>query len=256
MRAVGAVMSDSGQFVVANNDAYRLERGGDAVWRFYENNQWNFSVDSGGHSNTRINAYADNHFARSGLCAGNSWEFYIGPGGAGRLLQFAANWYWEWNINDGQTSWVGGGTRLWQMRQSPDNLVWNPTGVVGGFGAYQNFSDRRVKRNIEDTTYGLAEIMKLRPVTFNRIRFEKDARGPITELGFIAQEVRVIIPEAVTVIGSPMPDGTGGLDDDEPTLAMSIDPIVAALVNAVKELTKMNKDLVARVTHLESTTIH
>jgi len=40
----------------------------------------------------------------------------------------------------------------------------------------------------------------------------------------------------VSIIGSPLPDGTGGLDDDEPTQALGAEMITAALVNAVKEL--------------------
>jgi hypothetical protein len=62
--------------------------------------------------------------------------------------------------------------------------------------------------------------------------------GPL-ELGFIAQELRDVIPEAV-----------GPTDDlEDPTLGIMLDPIVAALVNGMKALA-------ARVQHLEGRTLH
>ena len=109
------------------------------------------------------------------------------------------------------------------------------TGTVSGNGAYINTSDRRLKVDIADTDRGLLEIMQLRPVSFRRKRMTD---GPL-ELGFIAQELRDVIPEAV-----------GPTDDlEDPTLGIMLDPIVAALVNGMKALA-------ARVQHLEGRTLH
>ena len=56
------------------------------------------------------------------------------------------------------------------------------------------------------------------------------------EIGFSAQQVRPIIPEAVRAIGSPLPDGGGGLDTADPTLAIHDTAILAAVVNALKAI--------------------
>ncbi|MEI6316748.1 MAG: tail fiber domain-containing protein, partial [bacterium] len=56
-------------------------------------------------------------------------------------------------------------------------------------------SDVRLKKNIDNINYGLADIMKLRPVDYNW-KFEAD--GSTKSLGFIAQEVEAVIPNLVT----------------------------------------------------------
>ncbi|WP_370899222.1 tail fiber domain-containing protein [Chryseobacterium gossypii] len=53
-------------------------------------------------------------------------------------------------------------------------------------------SDLRLKKDIENTRYGLASVMKMRPVEYNW----KDGKGKHM-VGFIAQEMEKIVPEAV-----------------------------------------------------------
>ncbi len=53
-------------------------------------------------------------------------------------------------------------------------------------------SDRNLKTNISDLNYGLDDILALRPVSFDYLRTGKNS------LGFIAQEVKDIIPEIVS----------------------------------------------------------
>ena len=105
-------------------------------------------------------------------------------------------------------------------------------------------SDSRLKKNIRSCDHGLAEVLQLEPKFFEYINDPETAQA-----GFIAQEVQLIIPEAVydtkeTLIPPELVDP----DDEsqgykpnpsasEPTvLAMDYVKLIPALVNAIKEL--------------------
>jgi hypothetical protein len=128
------------------------------------------------------------------------------------------------------------------MRAS-DDFCFNAQAAVGGVGAYINSSDRRGKTGIAPSSKGLAEVLQLQPVSFTRV---DASTGAQEEIGFVAQDVQPILPEAVWTAGIPLRDGSGGLDSGEPTLGLTSETITAILVNAVKELT-------ARVAALEGT---
>jgi hypothetical protein len=241
IRATDSIMCDSGNFFIGNNQAYRLQRESwSGSWVFYDNNTWNFQVNSNGDAQTRMTHYAQDHFCRNALRTGNDWNFYLGPGGGGRLLQFAGNWYQQWNSSNGEYAWYANGGWMFGQRTS-DWLCWNGTGPVGGYGAYQNFSDARGKTDITHTEVGLPEVMRMKPARFTRKwkpelitgRTFPDGRPqpdfiPRSEIGFIAQELQEALPEAVVEVADFV--------DGEARLMMTLDPIVAALVNAVKTL--------------------
>ena len=94
------------------------------------------------------------------------------------------------------------------------------TGDVTFSGNITAYSDARLKKEVKDLGYGLDEILKLRPVSFKRIGEDTDR----TEMGFIAQEVREVMPEIVIEA-----------QDEEKTLTMSYDKMVAPLVRAIQE---------------------
>jgi hypothetical protein len=179
------------------------------------------------HSNTSVDA--GGHIQTSG------GQMYMGDGGAGRIMQMGSGWYWEWNNSNGDMIWGGpSGAQFWVIRYS-DRYCGNQIGPVFGFGAYINASDARGKTDITPVSQGLAEIMRLEPVRFRRIRQEGDPESRV-ELGFLAQDVRGVLPEAVY----PMDAGA------DPTLGVSLDPIVASLVNAVQQLAARVEELEAR----------
>ena len=68
------------------------------------------------------------------------------------------------------------------------------TGPAGVF--YNTTSDMRLKENIENTHYGIADIMKIQVRDYN---YKTDKNTPQT--GFIAQQLYTIFPGAVTVGG-------------------------------------------------------
>lgn len=104
-------------------------------------------------------------------------------------------------------------------------------------GEYLRWSDIKAKRNISAVSYGLAEIMKLRPVSFQFNHIKGDA-APLS-IGFIAQEAQQVIPEAV----SKMPGDTGDLGICETTL-------IPVLVKAVQELAAQVEHLTNHVNTL------
>ncbi len=90
--------------------------------------------------------------------------------------------------------------------------------IVGGVTVH--VSDRRLKKNIQPLSYGLKEIVQLKPKTYNWKNREQEHRS----LGLIAQEVQGIIKEIVTT-----------QDDKNKTLGISYTELIPVLINAVKE---------------------
>lgn len=156
-------------------------------------------------------------------------QMWMTAGGGGRIIQLAPNWYWDWNSTDGTHMWIRDGAAFWVMRVG-DNFCYNNLGPVGGT-YFSVQSDERAKTDITPARYGLSEIIALNPIEFTRIN-----DGRKREVGFSAQQVRKVIPEAVNPFGAKLPDGTGGIDTDEPSLGIDAMPVIAALVNGMKEL--------------------
>lgn len=166
-----------------------------------------------------------------------TYSFFLQTQGTISYINFVSDTNIRWDGGSGTLYWRWGGVDFWVWRN--DLICYNNRGAVGGYGAYANFSDRRMKENIEPAIEGLKEILQLNPVTFNRVRrFGEDEKTirPQQEIGFIAQEVLPVLPQAVRVAGIELHDRTGGLNHDEPTLSLTSETITAALVNAVKEL--------------------
>jgi hypothetical protein len=171
-----------------------------------------------------------NVLARGGLT-------YMGNGGSGVAFQFSTSWYLDWSSANGTLQYVTTAGNFIVARTT-DLLFFNNIGQIGGHGPYADISDARSKTSIEDSALGLDAVLRLRPVSFQRIRRDADPRPPKSEIGFVAQEVAEVIPEAVQAIGMELHDGSGGQDSAEPSLALTTTAIIAALVNAVKELTE------------------
>jgi hypothetical protein len=89
-------------------------------------------------------------------------------------------------------------------------------------GNYVNLaSSAQLKTGIEDATQGLEQVLALVPKTFRLI-----SQPDRVQLGFIIEDVQVVLPEAITSIEF----------DETPTLGISDTPVIAAMVNAIKTL--------------------
>jgi hypothetical protein len=184
-----------------------------------------------------ISANAGNMFA----C--NTGDFGFEVSGPSRIQCYTGAYYWQYGTTSGDLIWVRNGTTFWTFRVS-DSLCFNNIGVVGGNGAYYNYSDARGKEEIEPSPYGLAEVMRLRPVRFRRIKND-DTEAPL-ELGFVAQEVQEVLPEVVAAHGIGDTDGTHSVDSEDPYLAIAELSMIGALVSAVQELSNRVQTLEGR----------
>lgn len=106
-------------------------------------------------------------------------------------------------VSDNQ-SLLGSSTNRWSQ-------VWSVEGVL-------QTSDRRLKENIKDISYGLSEVLRLDPVEFS---WKKDSTRA-NNLGFIAQDLEKILPEVVT-------------KKDDEYMAVNYAEIIPVLVNSIKE---------------------
>ncbi len=132
----------------------------------------------------------------------------------------------------------------------------NNTGLIGGFGAWQNLSDARYKKNVRENVPGLDFILRLRPVTY---RFDvnaydtftgladhmtpersseelatytthANASSDIRRIGFIAQEVE----SAAESLGFEF-SGVHRPMDDKDHYTIGYEQFVVPLVKAVQE---------------------
>ncbi len=96
--------------------------------------------------------------------------------GSGQSLSFNANLDPKYD----NARYLGNSTRRWSQ-------VWAVDGTI-------NTSDARLKRDIQPLTYGLNDLMQLRPVSY----FWKEGRpGDSRRIGFIAQDLQTVLPEVV-----------------------------------------------------------
>jgi hypothetical protein len=104
-------------------------------------------------------------------------------------------------------------------------LRWNSsTGIV----TYDT-SSRFVKENIEDSPYGLAEVMQLQPRKYFRVDDQK------FEIGFVADEIQPILPEFVPIIQKST--FTKNEEDIEAIAGgVNYEKLTAVLVKAIQEL--------------------
>jgi hypothetical protein len=126
------------------------------------------------------------------------------------------------------------------------HVVGNAMFTAVGAGAYANdlnitstgvlttaSSDEKYKYNILPINYGLNTILQLNPVNFQWIKGEEN------DLGFIAQDVAEIIPEAV--------DTNWNSD-----LLMRYESIIPILTKAIQEQQALIKALEQRIINLEN----
>jgi uncharacterized protein involved in exopolysaccharide biosynthesis len=116
-------------------------------------------------------------------------------------------------------------------------------GRITGNGAnavqYLTNSDRRLKQNIQDMQGALELLAQIQPKTY-----EFKAVPGVRQLGFIAQELQPVLPQAV----GGTPDG----DVEQAPMAVDYGQLTPVLTGAVKELHELVKTQQARIAELEA----
>ncbi|GEM_PF-1396407 len=105
------------------------------------------------------------------------------------------------------------------------SLKWSA--VYANNGTIQT-SDARLKKNVQPLNYGLETVLSMRAVSYNW----KDTTQTEDKIGFIAQELEVLVPEVVN-IGS----------DSAQTRGVNYAELVPVLVKAIQELEAKNREL-------------
>lgn len=132
---------------------------------------------------------------------------------------------------------AAGGEVLIGTANTLPNTQANTVLHVGGTAAkntpgntWISTSDARVKDDVSDFTAGLDAVRKVRPVRYaynGKAGTEAGAKG----IGVIGQEIETVLPEAIRRVVTDLPEpGLEGLR------LYDSDPLLYALVNAVKEL--------------------
>ncbi|RPH32423.1 MAG: hypothetical protein EHM93_09210 [Bacteroidales bacterium] len=125
--------------------------------------------------------------------------------------------------NDNGSPFLGTASNRWSVIYAVNNVIQT--------------SDARLKKDIINLSYGLKDILKLRPVTF----IWKDGKDQSIKLGLIAQEVQPIINEVVDVG-----------DDQDKTLGINYTSLIPVLINSIQEQQKIIEEQKAKNIVLEN----
>lgn len=129
---------------------------------------------------------------------------------------------------------------------SPTFALHLPDNSVSGKArahSWTTYSDQRIKSNISTLSYGLSEILKLKPFSYNQHTSEFKNSELVTKtesletIGFLAQDVYDVIPEAVV-----KPE-----DEGEQLWGMEYEKLIPVLVKAIQEQQEEIEILKARL---------
>ncbi|MCU0338949.1 MAG: tail fiber domain-containing protein [Spirosomaceae bacterium] len=116
--------------------------------------------------------------------------------------------------------------RFW-TQNAAKYVDFGPDGEVTATGAYNNVSDRRLKKDFKPLANSLSNLLKTSTYHYY---WKTDSNSKDLQTGVIAQELREIFPELVH-------------EDDKGMLSVNYVGLIPHLIEAVKELKKENEYL-------------
>ena len=154
-----------------------------------------------------------------------------------------AGYFWE--NRSGMTISSTSGWGGWYSTSTASHFLYsdgaNRASIGRTSGTYTALSDVNKKKDFEDSTVGLAAVMQLKPKKF---RMLEDADDAPKKLGFIAQDVEHVIPEAYV-------EDLADDENEETFIGLTDRPIIAALTKAIQEQQTIIDDLKTRIEALE-----
>jgi hypothetical protein len=182
--------------------------------------------------------------ARNSLVVEKSGETGIAIGttnGDSAFLDFSA----PQSSYDGRIQYSQGNRDMYFYTSAAiEFTIKNNGDIHDSSGAIHSNSDERIKENVVDSAFGLAEVLQLRPVDFNFCSWYTNEEVNPLQTGFIAQEVKEVVPNVVkikpheTPFDFTDPDGTPHhLHDPIPDIhSIQDQQLIPMLVKAVQEL--------------------
>lgn len=157
---------------------------------------------------------------------------------------------------------AGTATAIGVQGQEATLLGW--AGLFGGDvgailpGNFYTVSDQRLKTNIQPISNSLGKVMQMKAYSYdaNIEAYPKHIVASRRTIGFLAQDLEQILPEAVTEKNIPSVN-TGRMDAETDVesikvKAVSYDSVIPVLVEAIKEQQQIIDDLKARIAVLEN----
>jgi hypothetical protein len=102
-------------------------------------------------------------------------------------------------------------------------------GAVGGSQTWAVASDKRLKTNIQPVLNGLSSVMQMKPVTYDKKASLESKDYNISEIGFIAQDLKTLFPKAIVNEGQ----------DKDKLLSVNYTELIPVLTNAIQEQQKI-----------------
>jgi hypothetical protein len=142
-------------------------------------------------------------------------------------------------IGVGESGSAGFYRRMYWNEANNDLRFWNGIneGIINSSGAFVDASDVRLKKDIADIEYGIDTVKSLKP------RKYKLKSSDVEQVGFVAQEMELHVPEIVT---------TGINPDNVEQKGIAYGQLTAVLTKAMQEQQTIIETLEARITALEN----
>ena len=253
---------DGALYLYSNGSAqHRLDAGFETVF-----NDLGSNLDFRIESNTNPFAFGINA-GEDVMFAGTSTVSLTNNGATvnGVTVEYVASFYRD-DLTNGTAVQMGSTEYITDF----GNLIWGPYGTwapysdntfdlgtntfrwddVYATAGTVNTSDIRLKKNIKNLDYGLAEVMKLQPISY---QWKKSLDPSEVKIGFSAQQLLDVLPEVVKTHDFVYPDenGPGVLKENE-TLGVYYSDIIPVLTKAIQEQQAIIDRLLQRVSTLEN----